>query len=207
MSESSSPLPNFIPHTGLYKVNADEQDSPIECSAEYHFARFTGDGATIAPLIYQIAFRLAKKSETFNLSAKKLAAYLDVNAEYVYKALRLLVDAGFLRRIEKKAGRPTLYRPISHRDWQPEHPNCCTAMIKLPYSEGDQLGRQLHGILGGETFFPNVLTGFRKSGLSDAEICDHAKQFLQEDKGKGSGKERRKRFGEYLKLQEVGKSE
>lgn len=194
-------------HTGLRKIDRAEEDSAIECSAEYHFARFTGDGASVAPLIYQIAFHLSHKSKVFNVSAQNLATYLNVNADYVYAAIRLLVNSWFLEPIEAEPGQPVKYRPVGHKEWARRNPGYCTLMFKNHGSDGDELGRQLYGILGGEHFFTNVLAGFRKTDLSDAEICDHAKRFFQEDKGKGSGKERRKRFGEYLKLQVAGKSE
>jgi hypothetical protein len=188
--------------TGLRKIDPDEEDSPMECNAEWHFAQFTREGASLAPLIYGIAFHLAKESGTCFISAQKLALFLHVTGDkYVYAAIHLLVASGFFEVIEAELGKPVKYRPVGHKEWARRHPGFCTKKIELPYSAGDELGRKLHGIMGGERFFEGVLKGFRKSGLSDGDICDHAKAFMQDDRNKGSGKERRKRFGEYLKLQ------
>jgi hypothetical protein len=43
----------------------DKSYSPIECCAEFHFARFTGKGSTLAETLYHISFHLAKKSRSF----------------------------------------------------------------------------------------------------------------------------------------------
>jgi len=187
--------------TGLRKIDRNEEDSPMECNAEWHFARFNDKGASLAPLIYSIAFHLAKESGEFFVSAQKLARFLHVNGDkYIYAAIHLLVASGFFEVIEAEVGKSVKYRPVGHKEWAQRHPGYCTAMQQPEHFKGgDELGRQLYGIMGGEHFFEGVLKGFRKSGLSDEEICDHAKIFMQDDRNKGSGKERRKRFGEYLK--------
>jgi hypothetical protein len=186
--------------TGLCKIDPDEEDSRVHCNELYHFGRFRGDGAKIAGSIYRQACILAAESGVFNLSAQELAPFLNVNSNYVYPAIHLLETAGWFEKIEAEPGKPVKYHPVYHLEWAQRHPGFCTKKIELPYSAGDALGRQLYGIMG-EEFFPNVLKGFRKTGLSDEAICDHAKVFMQDDRNKGSGKERRKRFGAYLKLQ------
>jgi hypothetical protein len=193
--------------TGLRPTNPDEEDSPVQCNAEWHFARFSGEGSKIAPLIYGMAMRVAGDGGTWSLSAQKIAAFLNVEKDdYVYAAIDLLVAAGFFEVIEEMLGRPTKYRPIGHRQWAAKHSGFCTVKHEFPFQDETvvaALGRKLHGILGGETFFTGVLIGLRKTGLTPDEICGYARQFLELDKGHGGGKERRKRFGVYLREQAV----
>lgn len=200
--------------TGARRLDPDDDANSyaIECSPEYHFARFKGTGASLVPSIYHIVWRITgeRNGETgtvpearpWTLSARELARYLDAEPEYVYRALDLLVRSGFFEVIETELGKPTKYRPVGHKKWAEGHPGMCVTRWKFPYQDDDELatlGKNLHAILGGEKFFRNVLIGYQRSGLSDAEICRAAKAFFEEDRGKGSGKERRKRFGEYLK--------
>ena len=191
--------------TGLRATNPEEEDSPVQCNAEWHFARLTGEGSKIAPLIYGTAMRVAGDGGTWSLSAQKIAKFLNVEKDdYVYAAIDLLVTAGFFEVIEETLGRPTKYRPMGHRQWAAKHPGFCTAKHEFPFQDETTLaalGRKLHGILGGETFFTSVLINFCKTGLTPDEICQHARQFLELDKGQGGGKERRKRFGAYLREQ------
>lgn len=79
------------------------------------------------------------------------------------------------------------------------HPGHCTHKDEMPWSNGDELGRALHGILCGENYYPNVLKGLRNTGANDDQIMIAAKQFMLHDKGNGGGKDRRKRFQEYLR--------
>lgn len=184
--------------TGLRTVNPDNEDAPIECCAEYHFARMSGVGATLAPLLYFISFRLAKESGNFHLSLQKLQRFLNVQKDdYMYAAAYLLAASGFWEVIEAPLGEPVRYRPIGHEEWARKHPGFCTSRLKLAYSDGDELGRALYGILG-EEYFDNVLKGLRNTGASDEQIKEAAKQFMAEDKNRGVGRERRKRFQEYL---------
>src|SRR5579859_5224818 len=57
--------------TGLKQTNKEQEEENgfrLHCNAEYHFARFTGDGATVAPLLYSISFHLAGDSKNFFIS-------------------------------------------------------------------------------------------------------------------------------------------
>jgi len=188
--------------TGLRSIKADDEDSPLHCSSEYHFARMSGEGSTLVPLLYGVSFHLAKESKTFNLSLQKLGRFLNVKkGDYIYAAAHLLLASGFWEMIEAESGKPVMYRPVGHAEWAQKHPGFCTSKIEFPYSDGDELGRALHGILGGEKFFPNVLQGLRNTGATDEQIKEAARKFIVEDANKGSGKERRKRFQKYLEEQ------
>jgi hypothetical protein len=186
--------------TGRKRVDPEKEDSFLHCSAEWHFARFTGDGASLAPLVYNIVFRIAGDSGNFSASAAKLATYLNVNDRYVYDAIDLLVAAGFLQLIEAELGKPTKYRPVGHTEWAEKHPGCCTKKIDKLFTDEDPLGKKLFGILGGLKCFPNMLKGLRNSGATDEQIEQCGKTFMEQDKGKGS-KRRWKRFHDYVRSQ------
>jgi hypothetical protein len=186
--------------TGLRRVNPENQDSPFHCSAEWHFARFTGDGSSLAPLVYNIVFRIAGESGNFAASAEKIAKYLNVNVRYVYDAANLLVAAGFFQVIEAEQGKPSQYRPVGHKEWADKHPGYCTTKIEKLFPDEDELGKKLFGILGGEKYFPNTLKGLRNTGATDEQIEQSGKDFMMQDKGNGS-KGRRKRFQDYLRSQ------
>ena len=198
--------------TGARKVNAAEEDSAIECCAEWHFARFRGPGKNHVPLLYGIAFHLAGESGNFFLSMSKAAKFLGVDSDELYAAAHLLVASGFWRQTEAEIGKAVKYAPVGHKEWAQLHPGRCTKKLEMGFTQDDEelalLGRNLHAIFGGEKFFPQVLKGFRRDAafgnaagiaLSDDEICQQAKAFFVLDKGKGGGKERRKRFAQHLR--------
>lgn len=198
--------------TGARTVDADKEDSPIECNAEWHFARYSGTGATLVPLVYHISWHLAGESGCFFLSVQKLAKYLVAKDDNVYAAVHLLETDGFWELIEALPGKPKRYRPVGHKEWSEKHPNRCTKKVEFPHAADDEqlaeFGRKLYGILGGLQFFPNILRGYRKAagGLTDDEICDAAKRFLEDDADfYSSDVVRRKRFKEFLKA-EYGQS-
>jgi hypothetical protein len=189
---------------GARKIDADKEDSPIECNAEWHFARYSGPGAAHAPLLYSISFHLAGESGNFFLSVQKLAKFLKADPDNIYAAAHLLETDGFWEVIEALPGKSKKYRPVPHKEWAEKHPNRCTKKVEFPFAADDEqlalFGRNLYAILGGEHFFPNVLRGFRKAaaGLTDEQICERAKAFMVADAGNDSGKARRKRFREFL---------
>jgi hypothetical protein len=126
--------------TGLKRVNPENEDSAFHCSAEWHFARFTGDGSSLAPLVYNIVFRIAGESGNFAASIAKVAKYLGVNKRYVFDAANLLVTAGFFEVIEAEQGKATQYRPVSHSDWAKKRPGYCTKKIEklFPFMVQDE---------------------------------------------------------------------
>jgi hypothetical protein len=183
---------------GLRCVPEDEV-APYHCSSEWHFARFTGDGASLAPLVYGVMFHLASKSGDAFPSVQKLGRYLNVNDDYLYAAAGVLVIAGWLEVLESEQGKTVHYRPVGHEEWAKKHPGFCIHKDELPYHDMDELGRALYGILGGEKYHPNVLKGLRNTGVTDAGIKLAAVQFMKTDHGNGGGKDRRKRFQAYLR--------
>jgi hypothetical protein len=192
---------------GARTIDPNKEDSPIHCSHEWHFARYTGPGSSLVPLLYGISFHLAGESGVFRPSLQGIQRYLNVgNADNIYAAAELLVTDGFWEVIERENGKPVKYRPVRHKDWAEQHPNRCTKKIEIDWVQEDEplaaLGRSLYAVLGGEKFHRNVLLGVRNAAppnSTDEEIVTHGKKFLAADKGKGSGVARRKRFLEYLR--------
>jgi hypothetical protein len=186
--------------TGLRKIDPEKADSFIHCSAEWHFARFAGDGASLAPLVYNIMFRVAGDSGNWAGSIHQIARYLNVEYRYALDAVSLLVAAGFLEVLETAQGKATQYRPVSHVEWAGKHPGYCTKKLEKIFPDEDELGKKLFGILGGVKCYPNLLSGLRNTGSTDEQIEQFGKDFMEQDKGTGSTR-RWKRFQDYVRSQ------
>lgn len=183
--------------TGLRRVDAEKEDSALHCSAEWHFARFKGDGATLAPLLYALSFKVAHESKNFEVSGQNLAKYFNVDDKYLYSAVHLLVASWFWIPTERVKGKPTKYRPVSHKEWEEKHTGFCTRKIEHLFPDEDSLGSALFGCGLGK-YFPNVLKGLRNTGATDDAIVEAAKQFMAADGGRGD-RGRRQRFQAYLR--------
>jgi len=190
--------------TGLRPIGEDEPSYSLECSAEFHFARFTGAGAKLAPLVYGVMMHVAKTDGEWWMSMQKLARYLGTenNDDILYAAVDLLVKAGFLETIKPETGRPTRYAVVGHKDWAEKYPGYCIRKEEsFPWpNESDvaALGVKLYAITGMK-YFENVLVGWRKIGLPDEEICDHMKRFIRTPEFEGTHAQRRKAFGQFLR--------
>lgn len=184
-----------------------EHHSEFHCCAEWHFANFKGDGKALAPLIYNFALRLSKKSGVFSASIPQLAEFFRVDERNARAALRTLTDTGFFIVLYSEPGAAVCYRPVLHKAWQENHPGQCTEKIQMPWAaEKDTLGVELCAI-SGQRFkpFPNFVKGMRKTGHSTVAIRAHFVAFVNEQQPKGkawrngfAGK-----FIKYLKQQEV----
>jgi hypothetical protein len=165
---------------------------------------FTGEGASLAPLVYNVAFRIAGESGCFAASVANIAKYLNISDgrqdRCISSAIELLVTAGFFEVIEIEKGKPTKYRPVGHKEWAEKHPGFCTKKVEKLFPDEDELGKKLFGILGGEKYFPNMLKGLRNTGATDEQIEQSGKEFMEKDKGNGASG-RRKRFHDYLRSQ------
>ncbi|MGA8490398.1 MAG: hypothetical protein WB711_08260 [Terriglobales bacterium] len=185
-----------------------EDDLPAYCCSEFHFAQYSGPGSTLVPLLYGISFHLSKLSGSFHLALDKLKPVLHTKDDLIYAAADLLVTDGFWIVTESENGKPVKYKPVGHTEWAQRHPGRCGEKIVIEYADSGSelylLGKRLGSVLGGEKFHKNVLLGVQNAAPNKAtsdEICAHAKKFMALDKGNGSGKERRKRFIEYLREQ------
>lgn len=158
------------------------------CSSEWHFARFTGKGAYHAHLIYTTSLHLSKKSGVFFASIPRLATYLGCDERSVRKAIKLLLDTGFLIKLAEEPGKSVRYKPVHHRDWAVSHPGCCAEKLEMPswFGDGDPLGRALYAASGGNfKTYPNFLKGMRNIGHDDAAILRFWGEFLLVDRPAG----------------------
>lgn len=179
--------------------------APIECSSDYHFARFTGDGAAVAPLLYARAMCIAGESGNFFVSLEGLEGYLNCDRHVLGNAARLLTFSRFFRRNEGRKGKPTSYTPISHAEWTKTNGGIyCVKKQQFPWRNDSELaafGTRLYGITN-EKWFDNVLKGIINAGQGagiDA-ICEAAKEFMVSDADRHTiGRSRRKRLQSYLK--------
>jgi hypothetical protein len=156
------------------------ETSAFHCSAEWHFAQFTGRGASHAVLIHSLALHVAGKSGVFAASVPTLAAYFKADERSIRKALHMLEASGFVELISQHPGESVKYRPIRHRDWEATHPGRCTA--KAVVAEGDTLGVELHAISGGRFKpYPNLVKAMRKTGHSAEQIKQHFRTFATQE--------------------------
>lgn len=212
---SSADYPDFVIddvdamlRTGIRHLADDtEEEYFAQCSAEWHFSRFVGDGADLAVAVYNLAMRIAgHDGGVFFPSIKNLARYFDKSTHQVSEALHLLADAQFFERPkDQRPGETVRYVVVSHKTWAGRHPGCCCRKAELPdYMMGDPLGRTMYGISGGKMrFFPEWLTSARKY-TDDAGILAAFQTFADAEMAPG-GKDFReapfKRFMERLRAQ------
>jgi len=179
----------------------DADEFVLECSSEWHFARFTGDGATMASLVYSVAFHLAGKDGTLFVSVPNLARYLNAKEYPVRKAAELLVLSGFFQRSGASGdddGGTRAYRPVPHSEWAKSHPGMCCHRFKMHGCDPDAaLGRAMYAATDGRfKFYGNVLKGWRKLGFTDTELAEHCRAFWQADQRRHGF---RTRFAAYLR--------
>ena len=198
--------------TGLRVTDKEEEENkgyPVHCNAEYHFARMTGPGSDLAPLLYAISMHIAYDSKTFWVTLQPLSRFLGVKEETLYVAADLLVASGFWGVIERRPNKATKYRPLGHKEWAEkcgtvewnEEPigTYCTVKARFPFKEDSleyEPGQKLYGITG-EKYFKGVLTGWlRLAPIPD--LLNWAKDFMVADAGAGVGIQRRIRLSKHF---------
>lgn len=207
--------------TGLRVTDKEEEEARgyhMHCSSEYHFARMTGKGVHLVPLLYGVALRLSNDSKNFHVSLQSVSHFLGLNEndDSAYNAASLLVASGFWVPTERKLGKATKYKPLTHSEWiekcgtddwwdtakqkYVKVGKYCTIKAQFPFNESSPervLGQRLYGITG-EKFFPGVLKGWLKLGTT-AELENWAKDFIAEDAGHDDGISRRVRLGGHFR--------
>jgi hypothetical protein len=207
--------------TGMRVTDKEEEEAKgyhVHCSSEYHFARMTGKGVHLVPLLYSVSLRIAKDSKNFHVSMQSISHFLGLTEsdDTAYFAASLLVASGFWIPTERKLGKAAKYRPLTHSAWiekcgtedwwdtaKQEYVKVgkyCTVKAQFPFNEASEeriVGQKLFGITG-ETFFPGVLKGWLKLGSME-ELQSWAKDFMSEDAGGDDGMTRRIRLGEYFR--------
>lgn len=171
------------------KEKEEEKEFRLHCNAEYHFARFTGDGATLAPLLYGISFHLAGTSKNFFISMQEIARFLEVQEDALYSAAHLLVASGFWQVLEQRKGGSSRYRPIGHEEWAARNRGrYCTVKCEHPNRDDvpqHVLGRKLFAITG-EKFWDSAVERWRKLG-TDEQLEQWAREFMADDPGESDG--------------------
>jgi hypothetical protein len=163
-------------------MNGLNEFSRLHCSAEWHIEK---NCPSPAASIYNIAFRVAAKSGRWTVSYPTLAEYFHTSERTIGRAVHGLRDLGFFTLLASEKGRKVTYHPVHHKVWEQTHPGQCLEKIETPvYWEKDPLGQALFAQCDGRItfFYKNVLTGMRKTGLTDAEIVAAMKTFRQLDK-------------------------
>jgi len=195
-----------------------QDDSHYHCNTIYHLARITGHGSEYVLPLYDESRIISGDSGRFFASMVKLAEFLNCERRVLYPAADLLCKSGFWEVLSEIPGKTVQYKSYGHEEWSLKHPEraeaeCCKK-LHMPWDdeEQDPLGTALFGITGGVTYFPTVLTGWRKYG-SDEFIKETMKLFMESDAVKHThdrenlssrlphtkSRAFRKKFGEFLK--------
>ena len=176
--------------------------SPFHCSGEYHLLKY--GGLTLA--VYNLMYRVAKKSGKFMGSAPSIARYFGVNERSVDRALDNLEEMGFI--ILLKSGQATfesnVYKVLSHAEWALAHPDHCAQKESFPWTgEGDPLGQRLYVLSGCRIRLREFqVRNYRKTGLSEDRIAAEWERFLEQNANqpKRWRKSAGFHFWEYLKV-------
>jgi hypothetical protein len=192
--------------------------STLHCGAAYHISQLEGKGASDAFLLYDTCCALANKTHKSHLNLQRtLVPYLHRSEFTLYRAAKLLVDAGWLIVETRKPGDPTCYCPVWHGrpdqglkddDWIVKHgAESCIETFSPDYWEKDSLGAAFYGYTGGiKIGGPNVLIGWRKLIPQDEIILIHLEKYVKANPKPRYNHEYTtwiKGFGNYLKEQSV----
>lgn len=169
----------------MFNEPLSKDDVRFYCGSIYHLMRLSGRGADAVLPLYELSIRVGYKSGRFFARMTEIAIYLNCGRMNLYSSADLLVGSGFWKVLTATPGKAVEYKPISHEDWVAENParsevECCKK-LHMPWDdeEQDPLGKALYGVTGGTTFFPNVLKGWRGIGLTDDQIIDATKRFME----------------------------
>jgi hypothetical protein len=89
---------------------------------DWHFSK----QSRACALIYALASRVtAKKGWIFYASAAKVASFLGLSKDTVYRAIRALRKLGFFEFLGKTKYGTNRYRVHSHEEWAEKHPEQC----------------------------------------------------------------------------------
>lgn len=181
------------------RIETPNEITRFECSAEYHLRSW------LELAVYHLMYRVGKASGKFFASNENVANYLAASESGVKKAVKKLVNAGFLELLQsgKDTYEANVYRVVTHREWKESHPNKCAEKDDLPWSAGDPLGKALYTASGGRV--PQrvfQVDNYRATNLSEERIVTEYTKFLVQHEGKKSKKWRKGigfHFWQYLR--------
>jgi hypothetical protein len=175
-------------NTGAVEPQSSEKRQldlgPFHCSAERHLY---GMASGLAPILYVWASRLSCNSGNFFPSVMSIAEHFVANRATVFRALQELERSGWLEALQREPGKTVNYRVVLHEEWQRQHPGFCIEKETFPWTgEGDPLAPSLYAASGGQAkFLPNQVGALRECGLSDEEIVNEFRVFLDRKPQKG----------------------
>lgn len=165
------------------------------CSAEWHLSR---SGSMYAAVVYGFALMLSKTTGRFYPSIPKLALYFNADDRAVRKAIHKLERNGFFVKLKAIPGQPISYRPVPHKEWAQNNPNCCLDKVAMTWAdeEKDSLAIWLHSASDGTMkCFPNFMRGIRNLGHPEAAIRELFMEFYVNDEATQKG-----RFSRFMKF-------
>jgi len=153
-----------------------DQFAEYHCTAEWHLTRMKSRWALA---VYNFALRISKESGVFFCSAVRLAEYFGCNERSIRRAHKQLLEAAFFELTDQVTYEPNVYKVVRHKLWAEKHPGKCVMKREFPWSQdGNQLGRALWSVSGGQAPFMNHhIKSLQKLGFSDEEIISEFKAF------------------------------
>jgi len=166
-----------------------ETQKGLQCCSERHLLR-----SALAMAIYSkigaITYGGRDGGKYFG-TLETLADLFGCAPNSVWRAIKWLVKAGFLERIETTDGsehqlravcfQSKEYRYVSHEEWAGKHPGQCYQALAVPWDclGEDELSRRLWEESRGETrWYANQLACLRKSWPTDDEIVSEWEDWL-----------------------------
>jgi len=165
----------------------------FHCSIEWHLISL---GAT-AIAVYNLAYRVAKKSGVFSGSTVEVGKYFGARRQTIGDAFAQLEALGFVEEITngKSDGESNTYRVLSHKEWAAKHPGQCCEKVEFPFGH-DELGKQLYAASGGKVMFRDFqMANYKKTGQTDEQIVQRWKDFLATNQTDFADKKWRKSAG------------
>lgn len=93
----------------------------FHCSADWHLARLGKHAA----LVHALMLRVQTEDKDFFGSKGQIEEYFDADEKSIRKAIRSLVDIGFVEEIQTRGGQSTIRRALTHKEWVARNPGRC----------------------------------------------------------------------------------
>lgn len=97
-------------------------ETAFYCSADWHLVKLGKHAA----LVHALMLRVQKEDRDFYGSKGNIEEYFDADEKSIRKAIRSLVDSGFVEEIQTRDGQSTIRRALNHKEWAGRNPGRCT---------------------------------------------------------------------------------
>jgi hypothetical protein len=147
---------------GLKQTNIEtehEKGYRLHCNAEYHFARFTGEGATLAPLLYASPFTSRKTAAISSYLCASLRGISMPKRRLCMQRRTCSLSRNFGRCLRNEMAAPLDTSPLVTRMGRTHEGAILHRQVRISIprkQSANRVGRRLYGITG-EKFFDDVI--------------------------------------------------